>query len=602
MSETQALLPLYTPWGETVDHGCPHAEYPRPQLERARWQCLNGPWQYAILPEGDEAEPESWDGEILVPFSPECLLSGVLRQLLPGQRLWYRRSLRFEPMPGPNERLVLHFGAVDQRCTVHCNGLVAGSHAGGYWPFSFDITGLAREGENVIAVSVADDSDAGDEAWGKQKLNRGKIWYTGQSGIWQTVWCEVVPSRRVEALRITPCFGEAAVRVEVEAGFEGPDTFDGAEGLVRVLDGGEEVARAGLSGGEALISLPGFKPWTPDSPFLYDLEVSLESDVVKSYFGMREFGVLAGADGLPRLALNGKPFFHHGLLDQGYWSDGMYTPPSDEAMAWEIAELKSFGFNMLRKHIKIEPLRWYYHCDRLGMLVWQDFVSGGGPYSDSSTRYAPFVGIRMGDGPGRYALHGRASAEGRENFLRDARRTMDLLYNIVSLAVWVPFNEGWGQFGAAQMAKTVREADPTRQVDHASGWMDEGAGDFASYHIYFKRFRPKRDALGRVLALTEFGGYSLPCEGHMTTQKPYGYKMFSGKKALASAISALYRRDVLPAMKKGLSAAIYTQVSDVEDEVNGIFTADRRVTKLGKGRMRALAKLLHGSFAGLGGE
>ncbi len=595
MNEKNALAPLLTPWGETIDRSCPLNDYPRPQLRRESWQCLNGPWQYAITQGG--GEPENWDGEILVPFSPESLLSAVGRQLLPGQTLWYRRAVCFAPQPNENQRLLLHFGAVDQHCQVFCNGAPVGSHSGGYWPFTFDITGYAHPGENVLTLCVTDDSDSGDEAWGKQKLRRGKIWYTAQSGIWQTVWCEVVPKRHIEALRITPLFSRAAVRVEAETEVEA--SFEGLAGRVRVLDGGKEVACATLENGTAQLALPGFKAWSPDSPFLYSLEVTAGDDVVHSYFGMREFGICTGADGLPRLALNGKPIFHHGLLDQGYWSDGMYTPPSDAAMVWEIARVKALGFNMLRKHIKIEPLRWYYHCDRLGLLVWQDFVSGGGPYSAFATQYAPFAGLRFADGPPRYALHGRQSAQGRENFVRDAQRTLKLLHNATGLAVWVPFNEGWGQFDAMQMAEMVRKADPARLVDHASGWYDEGAGHFASYHVYFKHFRPKKNSQGRVLALTEFGGYSLPCEGHMASRTLYGYKMFAGTEALGAAVSRLYRRDVLTAMDAGLSAAIYTQLSDVEDEINGLFTADRRVQKLGERRLHALAKRLHARFAAL---
>ena len=294
--------------------------------------------------------------------------------------------------------------------------------------------------------------------------------------------------------------------------------------------------------------------------------------------------------------LNGAPIFHHGLLDQGYWSDGMYTPPSDEAMIWEIKKLKDMGFNMLRKHIKIEPLRWYYHCDRLGMLVWQDFVSGGGPYKPLVVQYAPWLGFNFNDTKNRYALHGRKSEKGRNIFLRDAERTIDLLYNTVSLSVWVPFNEGWGQFEAASMAEYVHKKDPTRLIDHASGYFDQGAGDFHSYHIYFKSFRPKPDPLNRILALTEFGGFSLAVNGHTSSDILYGYKIFKDRQSLNDGIRNLYETDVYPAMKKGLSASIYTQVSDVEDEVNGIFTYDRKETKLDMDLSLQIAETLHELF------
>lgn len=448
-----------------------------------------------------------------------------------------------------------------------------------------------HKGENELSLSVTDGTDTKDEAFGKQTLNRGEIWYTGQSGIWQTVWCERVPAQHIQNLRITPHWRTG--EVEITALFAGGDAPPA--GTVRVLDSGTVVAEGALTEGAARLYLPGFKSWSPESPFLYDVTVTAGGDKVSSYFGMREFGIERGPGG-PRLTLNGRPIFHNGLLDQGYWSDGLYTPPSDAAMAWEIERVKAMGFNTLRKHIKIEPLRWYYHCDRLGMLVWQDFVNGGGPYSPVVIQYAPFVGVNFCDGPDRYALHGRQSDAGRKIFWRDADRTLDLLYNIPSLAVWVPFNEGWGQFDAAAVAAHVREKDPTRAVDHASGYFDQGAGDFHSCHVYYKPFLPGRDRQGRVLALTEFGGFSLPCPGHVASDTPYGYKMLASKDDLNRAILRLYLRDVLPAMKRGLSAAIYTQVSDVEDEVNGLFTYDRKVTKVSGKLTRKLAALLEKAF------
>ncbi len=588
MKAANKVRPLYTPWGETLDRECPLGDYPRPQLRRKSWKCLNGRWDYAIRNDG--AFPDKWDGEILVPFSPESLLSGVERQLLPGQTLWYRRRIEMEAPADGCVRL-LHFGAVDQRCRVWCNDRLLGEHAGGYWPFSFDITDTARGGSFTLTAAVTDGSDGGGEAYGKQRLARGGIWYTGQSGIWQTVWCEDVPRHHIEALRITPLWREGAVEVQAQGGVP--------SGSVRVLDGGNLVAEAPLEGGSVRLALPGFRSWSPDDPFLYDLEVTAGEDTVCSYFGMREFGIANGADGLPRLTLNGRPVLHNGLLDQGYWSDGMYTPPSDEAMVWELSALKRMGFNMLRKHIKIEPLRWYCHCDRLGMLVWQDFVSGGGPYKKWVVQFAPFLGLRFGDGPKNYALHGRQSGEGREVFHRDAERTLELLYNAVSISVWVPFNEGWGQFDAEKICETVRRMDPTRQVDHASGYFDQGAGNFHSCHIYYRHFRPKRDKRpGRVLGLTEFGGYSLPAQGHMVTEKPFGYRIFDNRQALHDALKRLYARDALPAIqKKGLGALVYTQVSDVEEEINGLFTSDRKVTKADAACMQAINEMLYKAFS-----
>ena len=592
MRKNKPIKPLLTPWGENLNRDCPLNEYPRPQLVRGNWQCLNGRWDYAIT-ETEEA-PKTWEGTIIIPFSPESLLSGVGKRLLPGKRLWYRREFTFEKCK-EGERLLLHFGAVDQHCSVYINGKKAGSHSGGYWPFYFDISGFLKDGKNEVVVSVTDDTDTGDEAYGKQTLNRGEIWYTGQSGIWQTVWAEKVPETYIQSVKITPHFKKA--EVELELFMCGAESVPlGVNASVKIFDGEKAVAEGLFQNNRALVKMPDdFKSWSPESPFLYDLEVKAGKDSIRSYFGMREFGILKGKAG-PVLSLNGKPIFHHGLLDQGYWSDGMYTPPSDEAMIWEIKTLKNMGFNMLRKHIKIEPLRWYYHCDKIGMLVWQDFVSGGGPYKDFVVKYAPWLGFNFKDGKSRYALHGRKSETGRKNFMRDAERTIDLLYGITSLAVWVPFNEGWGQFDASSAAALVRKKDAARLIDHASGYFDQGTGDFHSYHIYYKAFRPKKDKRGRVLALTEFGGFSLPVQKHMSSDILFGYKMFKTKEELNEAVWKLYVKDVFPAIEKGLSASIYTQVSDVEDEINGLFTYDRKEIKFDESLGLKITKTLNEIF------
>jgi hypothetical protein len=334
--------------------------------------------------------------------------------------------------------------------------------------------------------------------------------------------------------------------------------------------------------------MPGFRYWSPDDPFLYTLKIAAGCDEVTSYFGMRQFGIVK-EQGIPRLSLNGESVFHSGLLDQGYWSDGMYTAPSDEAMIWEIKEIKKLGFNMLRKHIKIEPLRWYYHCDRLGILVWQDFVSGGGPYSNMVTQYLPFIGIQLRND---HKGFGRGNENGRRIFERDAARTISLLGNVVSLSVWVPFNEGWGQFDAKRIAEKIRETDNTRLIDHASGWHDQQGGDFASSHVYYKPFRMKLDKLNRLQGLTEFGGYSCPSEGHMASDRLFGYRMYKDTDAFNSALEKLYREEVIPKIENGLTAAVYTQVSDVEDEINGLFTFDRSVLKAAPEMMQRINKEL----------
>ena len=581
---------LFTRWGKSIDRVCPLSEYPRPQLKRAEWVCLNGMWEYAIQArqEVDSLElPSKYDGEILVPYSPECLLSGVGRQLLSDEILWYRREFRFD-LPEQGKRVILHFGAVDQNCVVYIDGQEVGTHYGGYWPFSFDITDFVKSEPTVITVAVTDESDRGIEAYGKQKLERGGIWYTAQSGIWQTVWAETVPEQHIEHIKITPRCENS--EVEFEIAFVNPDA-DTVPVEVRVFDGEQLVSEGFFDTCTFALSLPGFRYWHPDDPFLYKVEIKAGDDEIESYFGMRTFGILRDSDGHPRLSLNGKPIFHTGLLDQGYWSDGMLTPPSDEAMVWEIEEVKKLGFNMLRKHIKIEPLRWYYHCDRLGMLVWQDFVSGGGPYSEFVTRYLPFIGVRIKD-DGENKGFGRTNMEGCAVFKRDMVRTVNLLYNSVSLSVWVPFNEGWGQFDAKKVCEELRDMDDTRAIDHASGWHDQYAGDFASYHVYYKPFRMKPDKNGRIQALTEFGGYSCPSEGHMATDKLFGYKMYNGKQELNAAIAKLYLEEVIPKIKHGLAATVYTQVSDIEEEINGLFTYDRAEIKIDAEVIREINKEL----------
>lgn len=578
------MNPLITRWGAEMGR-IPHTEYPRPQMRRKDWTCLNGVWLYAIRDASQNDEPVSYDGDIVVPFSPESLLSGVGRQLLPGQTLWYRRVICFEAVP-QGQRLLLHFGAVDQRCRVYVNGHIAARHEGGYWPFCMDITKLIHKngGNHVLTVAVTDDSDMGTEAYGKQKLKRGGIWYTAQSGIWQTVWAELVPERYIEGLEITPLYSRSEVEFTLHLSqtlSDKTDTSkDEAAGInVQILAGEKIVAEGQFHCNTFRLPIPEFKPWSPDDPFLYTVKIVTGEDEVDSYFGMREFSITQGRDGKPRLGLNGKPIFHSGLLDQGYWSDGLYTAPSDEAIIWELTEVKRLGFNMLRKHIKIEPLRWYYHCDRLGILVWQDFVSGGRPYGEFVTRYLPFVGLQLSDRKNRRGF-GRRNKDGRMVFERDMKRTVRLLKSIVSIAVWVPFNEGWGQYDAQRITDELRALDSTRLVDHASGWHDQKCGDFSSHHVYYKPFHMKPDTTGRIVALTEFGGYSCPSEGHMTSDKLFGYRMYKNMQSLTKAYELLYQNEIIPSVEQGLSAAIYTQLSDVEDEINGLFTYDRATLKL----------------------
>ena len=581
----RTLRPMLTPWGEKLDRDRPLPEYPRPQLRRDSYLNLNGRWQYAIRPQG-KPEPAAFDGEIIVPFSPESLLSGVSRTLMPGERLWYRRFFSL-PAGFRRDRVLLHFGAVDQSCQVFVNGRAVGGHEGGYLPFTCDITSALAEGENTLTVSVTDATSRSRHAYGKQSFRPGGIWYTPQSGIWQTVWLESVPENYVEELAITPLFGEKRVRFVLRA--------KEAEGAaIAVSMDGQTIAQGQYDARQGALELPipdgRLRPWSPEDPFLYGVTVALSGgDRVESYFAMREFGVTS-VDGRKVLALNGQPIFMSGVLDQGYWSDGLYTPPSDEAMVFDIQTMKDCGFNMLRKHIKIEPLRWYYHCDRLGMIVWQDLVSGGSRLDPLVIQVLPFLGVHLRDS--RYHRFGREEAASREQFQQDLRDTVSLLYSVPSLAVWVPFNEGWGQFDSLTAAQLLWEQDPTRLVDHASGWHDQGGGDFKSRHVYFRPVRLRHDG-SRVLALTEFGGYSLPVEGRTASARTFGYRIYKTREEFLLDLEKLYRREVLPCLnKQGLSAAVYTQLSDVEDEVNGILTYDRKVCKADVQRLRAINREL----------
>ena len=568
---------LMTTWGEHLDENCILTEYPRPQMRRNSYLNLNGRWEYAIT-DSDES-PRRWDGTILVPFSPESALSGVGRSLQPGQTLWYRREVivpqGFIPADG---RLLLHFGAVDQEAAVYWNGRLLGRHMGGYNAFTLDATD-ALGPRNSLVVRVHDDTDASFHSRGKQKTRRGGIWYTPQSGIWQTVWMEAVPRHYIESLRIVPLFDQSAVEVMVRCSqpLQCEATVDG-----RTVPF--------TSGEPARIPMPDFRAWSPEDPYLYDLSVTLGEDRVESYFGMRKMEVRADRGGVKRLFLNGEPYFQSGLLDQGYWPDGLYTAPSDEALIYDIQTAKAMGFNLLRKHIKVEPMRWYYHCDRLGMLVWQDMPSGGGKYRFSTITLPLVTGIHRRDN--HYRTFARASSQGRSEYMDELEEMVGQLFNAPSVVLWVPFNEGWGQFDSTLVMERLCALDPTRPVDPASGWHDQGAGELRSLHVYFKPFRFRRDRRGRALALSEFGGYNLRVDGHCFNQKDYGYRRLPDAAALWRDFSRLYEREVLPAVPRGLCASVYTQLSDVEDELNGLMTYDRRVVKLDADEVRELNERL----------
>lgn len=565
--------------GQAGPRGAVLPEYPRPQLRRDSYLNLNGLWEYAIT--GSDAQPETFDGEILVPYSPEAPLSGVGRSPEPDQFLWYRRRVAL-PEGFVRARTLLHFGAVDQEAAVFVNGEQLAHHIGGYLPFSCDVTdALHGATELEIVVCVRDRTDASYHTRGKQKRAHGGIWYTPQSGIWQTVWMESLPKTHIRSLRITPLFEQAAVELRVQTSVPCA--------CVARLDGRTVTFCSGTS---VRVPMPGFRPWSPEDPYLYDLAVEAGEDRVESYFAMRSFGVGPDEDGLPRLLLNGRPYFHTGVLDQGYWPDGLYTAPSDAALEADIALMKRMGFNMLRKHIKVEPLRWYYHCDRLGMLVWQDMPNGGGAYR-LSTISLPLLTNRHRDDRD-YAAFARQEEAGRREFSQELQQMVEHLYNCPCIAMWVPFNEGWGQFDARETAARLRALDPTRTIDHASGWHDQGAGDVKSLHVYFRPYRHKQEPGERAVVLSEFGGYHLRIAGHADGSRTFGYRRCKSQEQLAFLIQDLYVRQIIPAKAQGLSAAVYTQLSDVEGERNGLVTYDRAVVKMDETAMRALNDALRG--------
>ena len=583
----------------------PLAEYPRPAMRRDSCEILNGPWQYAITQTAEY--PAAWQGSILVPYSPEAPASGVGRTLQPGQWLHYHRL--FAPPAGEGGRVLLHFGAVDYACAVQVNGHLAGGHRGGYWPFTLDITELLNgTGRNSLWVAVQDPTGHGTQARGKQTLRPGGMFYPAQSGIWQTVWLERVPDNYIQTLTVTPDYDARTVTVRVHTAKPG-----GAVNLwAMVRAGGVTIAEDWGSDeadqdGEVTLNIPEehFFPWSPDTPFLYDLTVGTNQgeeagfDTVHSYFALRKWSCAPDAHGVLRFCLNDKPILLNGLLDQGYWPEGLYTPPSDAAVERELSEVKALGFNLLRKHAKIEPQRWYYHCDRLGLIVWQDIVNGGSAYNLWFVTYLTNVLQpllrRFPDGKACRRLLSRAKPAGREEYAHELADTVQALRCHPCIACWVPFNEGWGQFDAGKAVQALRTLDGTRLVDEASGWFDQGGGDVHSLHNYFYplRIRPQK----RTVALSEYGGIAWPMPGNEPPRKTYGYSTAKDRQELTARYKKLQLKTVLPQLEKGLSALVYTQLTDVEDEVNGLFTYDRAAVKPDANAVRSVNAALAAEFA-----
>jgi hypothetical protein len=559
-------------------------EYPRPQMQRTDWLNLNGLWEYAVVPKVQAGYPE-FNGQILVPFPLESALSGVKSVLQPEELLWYRRNFSI-PKAWRGKRILLHFGAVDWEATVWVNGIQVGIHRGGYLPFWFEIAQFLHEGENELIVSVWDPTDAHWQQRGKQVRASKSIWYTQVSGIWQTVWLEPVPETYIDRLKITPDVDAESVKIAVQLA----GRLDWLEpGSLRVFDRGVLVAECELDPAhlEQSLAVPHPQLWSPDIPRLYDLIIELGEDRVESYFGMRKFSLGCDSQGRLRLCLNNQPLFQFGPLDQGYWPDGFYTPPSEAAMCFDLEMIKRLGCNMLRKHIKVEPARFYYECDRVGLIVWQDMINGGKAVGDVVSLLAILVGLNRRDNRS-YRFAGRQAVESRQDYQRELRELVDHLYNFACIGVWVPFNEGWGQFDARDIANWLKEYDPTRLVDHASGWFDQGSGDMRSLHVYFKQLRPVIPDQRRAIVLSEFGGYSLKVAGHLwNPQAEFGYRKYSSTKELTEAYVDLLENELTSWIAAGLSAAVYTQAVDVEIEVNGYLTYDREVEKMDFDRISA---------------
>lgn len=566
-----AKAPLMTRWAKDVRPDKALPEYPRPQMVRKDWQNLNGLWDYAITPKGTD-KPASYQGQVLVPFPLESALSGVMTNITEKVQIWYRRQFTASQKKG--ERLLLHFGAVDFETKVWVNGKEVGQHKGGYDPFTFEVTSaLNKSGPNELVLSVWDPTDASPNSRGKQvrKPDQG-IFYTATSGIWQTVWLEPVPENHIEGLKLTPDIDAKVLKVVVSSA--------AADAVVEVtaLDGSRKVGQAsGKAGIELRVPIANPKLWSPDDPFLYDLKVTLKSgrkaaDSVQSYFGMRK--VALGKDnGVTRIFLNNQPFFMLGPLDQGFWPDGLYTAPTDAALKYDIEATKKLGFNMARKHVKVEPDRWYYWCDKLGLLVWQDMPSGD-----------RFISPRDPDI--------KRTAESAQEFETELKALVQNHWNHPAIVMWVVFNEGWGQYDTPRVTKWVKELDPTRLVNNASGWADRNVGDVNDMHSYPGPGSPKPEET-RAAVLGEFGGLGFKVDGHTWAGKTWGYRGMESIDKLTSQYVKLLRGVYDLQKNPGLSAAVYTQTTDVEYEGNGLMTYDREIIKM---PVEAVANANHGKF------
>ena len=564
---------IKTKWAEQINPSAVLPEYPRPTLERSDWKNLNGEWAYAIREKG-EVEPAAFDGNILVPFAIESSLSGVQKNVGEKNELWYKRLFTV-PSTWKGKQVKLNFGAVDWKADVFVNDILIGSHQGGFTPFSFDITPyLSGKGEQKLVVRVWDPTEKGYQPIGKQTSRPEGIWYTSVTGIWQTVWIEPVAVNHVTAVKAIPDIDKEVVDVTVSAAK--CCVADYAE--VALFDGGKQVSVAkGVTGKALRLAVKSPKLWSPESPALYTMKISLYSagkkiDEVSSYTAMRKISTKRDANGIMRMQLNNKDYFQYGPLDQGWWPDGLYTAPTDEALLYDIKKTKDFGFNMIRKHVKVEPARWYYHCDKEGILVWQDMPSG-----DHGNDWAPHT-YNGGTDKDR-------SSESIANYYQEWKEIMDLCISHPSIVMWVPFNEAWGQFKTEEVIAWTKKYDPSRLVNPASGGNHRPCGDVLDLHNYPGPGMFLFDAV-RVNVLGEYGGIGLPLEGHLWQQgKNWGYVQFKNSDEV-TAEYVKYANELKGFVKRGFSAAVYTQTTDVEGEVNGLMTYDRKVIKINEKAVR----------------
>ncbi|MBI3786091.1 MAG: beta-galactosidase [Deltaproteobacteria bacterium] len=590
-----AHCPLPTRWSAAVDPGNVHPEHPRPQLVRPQWRNLNGLYECAIRPAG-EACPSSFDERILVPFPVESSLSGLGREITAADRIWYRRRLAVPRAP-QGCTWYLRFGAVDWRAEVWLDGRELGVHEGGYDPFAFDVGALG--GEHELVVAAWDPTDDGPQPRGKQARHPGRLmrpfFYTPSSGIWQTVWLELVPATHIEALRLTPGGNELHIEARL-AGAWGNERLQATASA-----GGSSVGAAEGRAARLVLRLDDVRRWSPDNPFLYDLELRVvrDGEVVDqatSYFGMRDVAVRRDARGVLRIYLNGEPIFLHGLLDQGYWPDGLYTAPSDEALRFDVEQTKRLGFNLIRKHVKVEPARWYWHCDRLGLLVFQDMPNG-----DRMTPGVPIGGVGLFEPTRWLGARGiKRTPASVAIYEREIDAMIAALASHPCIVLWVPFNEGWGQFDTLGIADRVRALDPTRLVDAVSGWVDAGGGDVRDVHVYHPGPRmPSTPDPQRAEVLGEWGGLGLEVEGHRWPKKAFAYRTFKTAAELEQRY-AVQLAQLEKLAERGLAAAVWTQTTDVEGEVNGLFSYDRTVLKLDADRLAERnRKLMAGAIAAM---